>query len=204
MSFADPNLAYFLLMLALWGIVFSVYKPGTAIFEPMALIAAVATIISLVPQPTNWVAAVIVSLGVLVFLLVPLIKRDPILLAVAGVLAQIMGGVFLFNGPPVSPILIGVGVVFSLGIFQFVLMPILRKQVQEPIVGDEQLLTGATGYVVKPLDPIGTVNIRGELWTAFSNQSIAAGETVIVMGKEGLRLFVEKSKPKHRPAEGQD
>lgn len=50
---------------------------------------------------------------------------------------------------------------------------------------------GADGVAVTPLDPVGTVRVRGELWSAESlSGKLAAGSTVHVVGVDGLRLRV--------------
>lgn len=49
------------------------------------------------------------------------------------------------------------------------------------------------------LEPVGTVNVNSELWTAYSNEPLPSGTYVEVVSKEGLRLFVVRAKPKHLP-----
>ncbi len=55
-------------------------------------------------------------------------------------------------------------------------------------------LVGMHGRVVSPLDPTGTVRVNGELWTARSTDRIDSGAAVVVTGREGLELIVEKAK----------
>jgi membrane-bound serine protease (ClpP class) len=42
------------------------------------------------------------------------------------------------------------------------------------------------------IDPTGTVFVHGTLWSARSASPIEVGETVRVIGIEGMRLTVEK------------
>jgi membrane-bound ClpP family serine protease len=66
----------------------------------------------------------------------------------------------------------------------------LRKK---PLAGFTDMI-GSKGTVVEPLVPRGTIKISGELWEAESTDyEIAAGEKVIVIGQQGLRLMVRKS-----------
>jgi membrane-bound ClpP family serine protease len=54
-------------------------------------------------------------------------------------------------------------------------------------------MVGATGKAAVRLAPEGMVKIRGELWGARSAEGdIAAGENVLVIGEDGLRLLVRK------------
>ncbi len=54
-------------------------------------------------------------------------------------------------------------------------------------------MVGSRGRVASALDPEGMVKIRGELWGAVSGGgNIAAGEEVLVVGEDGLKLYVRK------------
>ena len=54
-------------------------------------------------------------------------------------------------------------------------------------------MVGAVGKVASRLAPEGLVRIRGELWGAKSNEgNIEAGEAVVVVSEQGLKLFVRK------------
>ena len=54
-------------------------------------------------------------------------------------------------------------------------------------------MVGAVGKVASRLAPEGLVRIRGELWGATSNGgNIEAGEGVVVVSEQGLKLFVRK------------
>jgi membrane-bound serine protease (ClpP class) len=62
-----------------------------------------------------------------------------------------------------------------------------RRRIQ---MGAETLI-GATAQVVSECRPLGQVRIRGELWRAQCGRGAAPGETVRVVGREGLTLLVE-------------
>jgi membrane-bound serine protease (ClpP class) len=66
---------------------------------------------------------------------------------------------------------------------------------RKPVVGLSDMV-GSKGKVVTPLDPEGLVRIKGELWDSRSvGRRIDAGEEVIVVGQDGLKLIVRKDKP---------
>ncbi|HSI99142.1 MAG TPA: NfeD family protein [Patescibacteria group bacterium] len=60
-----------------------------------------------------------------------------------------------------------------------------------PKAGPETLI-GATGRVVEPLQPIGRVRVRGEVWQARSDGEIEAGARVRVTGRDRLTLDVDR------------
>lgn len=52
-------------------------------------------------------------------------------------------------------------------------------------------LVGERAVVVQPLTPRGWVRVRGELWRAEGDREIAAGEDVVVVAADGMRLLVQ-------------
>ena len=63
---------------------------------------------------------------------------------------------------------------------------------REPLVGLPAMV-GSKGKVVSPLAPEGLIKVKGELWVAKSaGRRIDAGEEIIVVGQDGLKLTVRK------------
>jgi membrane-bound serine protease (ClpP class) len=62
-----------------------------------------------------------------------------------------------------------------------------RRRIQ---MGAETLI-GARAQVVSECRPLGQVRIQGELWRAQCERGAAPGQTVRIVGREGLTLLVE-------------
>lgn len=58
-------------------------------------------------------------------------------------------------------------------------------------VGPERI--GETGRVVQPCRPLGTIRVRGEVWQARCEAGADVDERVLVTGREGLVLTVERA-----------
>jgi len=70
-----------------------------------------------------------------------------------------------------------------------------RALKKKPVAGLETMV-GSRGRVISPLAPKGTIRISGELWAATSlNKRINAGEEVIVVGQDRLKLIVRRISP---------
>ncbi|MEA2435335.1 MAG: hypothetical protein QOG54_2792 [Actinomycetota bacterium] len=65
----------------------------------------------------------------------------------------------------------------------------LRHRNDRSITGHEGMI-GKKGFATSDLDPKGHVRVRGELWTAVSDEPIAAGDPVVVTGVDGIKLLV--------------
>jgi membrane protein implicated in regulation of membrane protease activity len=93
----------------------------------------------------------------------------------------------------VSPILIAVTILIAWAYHTYLLMPLLDKQ--RPTDYDEATrIIGATGRVVKMLDPVGLVNVHGEVWSARSDDPLPPDTPIIVHAQRGLELQVGKAK----------
>lgn len=203
----DPNIVYLVAVLGLWFSVTAVYVPGTVLVEKLAFVGIAGAAVLLFQMPTNWLAVMALIVGVLGFIIIPFLKTEIASLAIVGLVLQGLGGYFLFYDRSVSPALIGFTLLMQFGYHTYGLMPMLRQireRAAQPVDRDSQLV-GMQGRVTKSLNPIGTVQVNGELWTALSVEAdvtIEPGETVVVLGREGLQLTVESLKRKRERMNG--
>jgi membrane-bound ClpP family serine protease len=175
------------------------------VLELVALGALIGVLLLLSGLPTNWLAVLVLVLGVLGFLTVPFVSPRWARVAEIGLVLQALGGFFLFNGLQVSVLLIAVTIGLSLLYHRFGLLPLLRRARQQAaVVGDDDQLIGASGRVVKAFDAfgkqyIGTITVGGEQWTATSAKPLQPGDAVLVVERDGLQLAVEGLKYKVAP-----
>jgi len=98
-------------------------------------------------------------------------------------------------------LLTALGVSIPLGAITVFLMSIALKARANKVVTGAQGLVGEIGIAQTPLSPHGKVFVHGELWDATSTVSVAAGQTVVVRGVDGLQLRVDPSPAvQHTPA----
>jgi len=202
---SDPNIVYLVLVFGLWFAVTALYVPGTGVLETLAGVVIVAALVLLFTVPTNWVAALTLVVGVLAFILIPFISAQYAPVAIGGLALQTAGTLFLFNDRMVSPLVLVFTLILSLAYHRLVLMPVLKKvQAQGTEPDKNERVIGMRGRVQKPLDPIGTVLVDSEAWSATAHEPIEAGVQVVVVGREGLQLMVEPLKRKEEPVNTAD
>lgn len=191
----DPNIVYLGLIVALWSVVTIVYSPGTIIGEIFSAVLTLAALVMLANMPTNWLAVILIVVGVSGFLALPFVSIRFARFADLGLLLQVAGGMMLFReGPQVSPVIVLATVLVAWVYHRFVLMPALRLHAKTAKADEGHLLVGMRGRVTRALDPIGTVYVNGESWTARSPEPLDVNTEVVVVRKAGLELFVEKAK----------
>jgi membrane-bound serine protease (ClpP class) len=67
----------------------------------------------------------------------------------------------------------------------------IRLSRRRRIQAGAETLIGARAVVASPCRPAGQVRVQGELWRARCEAGAEPGETVRIVGREGLTLLVE-------------
>ncbi len=186
-----PDLVYLGLLLGLWLAVTATIVPGTGLLELLAVAGISGSLLLLTGMPVNWIGVFLLVAGASAFMLLPFLLRPRhTLLTGAGLALQVAGSLLMFPAGGISPLIVGLSVALALLYWRFALLPVLARVRKAPPPGAMDSFHGETGRVVRALDPVGTLRLRGELWSATSDRPVAAGEQVVVIGREGLNLRV--------------
>ena len=195
---SDPNILYILLMASLWFAAVAVATPGTGVLEIAALILSIGVLFLLGNVSTNWAAVVIIVCGALLYHVVPFFVKRARPFMYGGLILQVIASFVLFNDLSVSLAIIAVVTFSSFWYRRFILEAAINTRDLKPAMLEDQPLIGEQGYVQSKIDPIGTVRVRGETWSARSTAPVEAGQAIVVVEQDGLTLFVEPEKHKRR------
>jgi membrane-bound ClpP family serine protease len=196
----DPNFIYIALLAGLWIGVAAVYVPGTWIPELGSIALIVGSLLVLTLFPTNWIAVFVLVLGVSTFLILPIFGEKWARFAEIGLVFQAFGAYFLFEGNPVSLILIAFTLALGFAYNRLVLIPIMHSQGSRTEFDEANQVLGIRGRVVKDLNPVGTIYVNKELWRARSDEYLAKDTHIMVIAQDGLELIVEKAKTEDTPS----
>ena len=196
-ALTDPSIVFVIFVISLWITVTATHLPGTGALEFLAFAGIAVSAVILFQMPTNWLAVLVMMIGAAGYSIMPFIKHEYFVLAWGGIILQGVGGLFLFNGMIVSPFVIGIVMLLLAGYCQYVLLPALRVGLapHATTTKDDELV-GVIGRATTDIDPAGTVLVESEIWTATSDSAIKAGESVVVIERNGLQLIVESLKRK--------
>jgi membrane-bound serine protease (ClpP class) len=191
-----PNLLYLLLVAGVWTSTLAVISPGTGVYELLALVTLGGTGVGLffVPSFNPW-ALVPLALGLVAFI-VGLWQRkwERSAVVLAGLLFS-LGSVLLFEDDAgkaaVNPLLAIVMTLMTLGFYWFAISRVITAHRLQSTL-DPSLVLNQIGDVRTPIDPIGTVYVGGELWSAWADEVIPTGVDIRVKDREGLVLKVER------------
>lgn len=193
---SDPNIAYILLMLGFYGLMFELYNPGSILPGIVGVICLILAFYSLHTLPINYAGLALILFALLLFLLEIKIASHGVL-AIGGIISLLLGSMMLIRtgsgeiGRISWSVIISATVVTAL-FFLFVIGMGLKAQRLKPTTGMTALLN-ETGTANETLSPVGMVLLHGELWQAESlSGEISKGEKIRVKDMQGFKLFVEK------------
>ncbi|WP_417445465.1 NfeD family protein [Kangiella sp.] len=189
---SDPNIAYILLIVGIYGLIFEGYNPGTFIPGVIGAICLLLAFYALQIMPVNYVAAGLLVLGI-ALLVVEAFAPSFGILGVGGIIAFILGSFLLFNEPETGmaiamPILIFVTIV-SVILLSFVLSLAIRARNRPVVTGTDEMMS-EIGVVEHDFEDKGWIKIHGEIWKARSAQPLKAGQQVKVVAVNDLDLDV--------------
>ncbi len=186
----NPNIVFLLLTIGVQAILIELSSPGGWIAGFIGVVCLALAVYGLGILPVNWFGLVFLVIAFVLFVLDIKAPTHGALTA-AGIGSLIVGALVLFNSPSVPafqrvsvPLVIGTSIATGL-IFLGVVGYALRAM-KAPV---------RTGVVRAALEPVGTVQVGGELWTASAQregETLPRGAKIRVVGVQGVRLIVAR------------
>jgi membrane-bound serine protease (ClpP class) len=196
----DPNIVFLLITIGVQAIIIEISSPGGWVAGFIGVVCLALATYGLGILPVNYFGLLFIATAFVLFILDIKAPTHGGLTA-AGVGSLIVGALVLFNTPVTPrfqhvsvPLVLGVSV--ASGAIFFGIMMIAIKAQHTPIHTGQESMTGRFGIARTDLDPKGSVQVGGELWTAQLEQddaSLYAGTRVEVIKVDGLRLIVRKA-----------
>jgi membrane-bound serine protease (ClpP class) len=191
---ANPNIAYILMMLGVYGLIFELKSPG---FGGAGIVGAICLILALWALSVfelNVAGFALIVVGI-ALLFGELMTPTHGVLTLGGATALAIGSLILIDSPQVqiSRPLIGGVVLSTVGFFVFALGAIVKSQKRKVVTGAKGLI-GQIGEARTDIDPKGTVFVAGTWWDAqVEGLAIKEGTKVEVVKVEGLKLTVREA-----------
>lgn len=193
---SDPNVAYILMLLGIYGLIFEFYNPGVGFPGVLGGISLILAFYAMHTLPINVAGLALIALAIVLFILELSTPTNGIL-SIGAVVSLLLGSMMLIK-PGVSfewaKISLGViipAVIFS-AIFFLTIVGIGIKAQRNKVTTGVEGLQGDTGKALTELAPTGNVMVQGEIWAAESTAgTLAKGTKVRVTAVDGLKVFVE-------------
>jgi len=192
----NPNIAYILMLLGIYGLFFELANPGYVLPGVVGAICLLLALYSMQLLPVNYAGLGLVILGI-VFMVAEIFAPSFGALGFGGIIAFVVGSVILFDtdGGDIQvaiPIITTITIISS--IFFLVALRLIFAAHKKPIVSGVEEMLGSIGEVLEDFDHAGRIRIHGETWQVRSQSPLKRGVQVRVTAINGLILHVEPLK----------
>lgn len=190
MVIGDPNVAYMLMLLGIYGLFFELTNPGYVLPGVVGGTALLLALYAFQVLPVNYAGLALIALG-LSFMVAEAFTPSFGILGLGGLAGFVFGSIILMDEKSLQ---ISLALIGSTGVFSFVCILLLVGKMlfirrSSLITGEEQMLD-AVGVVMDDFTKDGRVWILGESWQATSTAPLKKGEKVRVLSQHGLHLSV--------------
>jgi len=199
---SDPNVAYILMMLGIWGIILEFYHPGGILPGVVGVICIILGLYGLHTLPVNYAGLGLIILAIILFIAEIKITSYG-MLTVGGVISLFLGSFMLIDtDSPLELAEISLSVIITTvavvsGLFILLIWLVVKAHKRKVVTGEEGLI----GEICEVIDKIeagktGAVKMRGEIWNAVlssgSEEIIPENSKVKVVEVNNLTLTVQK------------
>ncbi len=192
---AEPNVAFILLLIGVYGLLFEFWSPGAVLPGVLGGICLLLALMALSVLPVQYGALGLLLLGI-AMMLGEAFTPGGFVLGVGGVVAFLVGSFFLFDpqGSTIDfgvsiPVIIGAAIA-SAGVIFTVIGAAMTARRRPATTGAEEMID-SRGKVVDWQTDRGSIRVHGEVWSARSDKELKSGDSVRVVRREGLTLIVE-------------
>jgi membrane-bound serine protease (ClpP class) len=186
----DPNIAYILMLLGIYGLIYELANPGFILPGIVGTICLLLALYTFQILPINYAGLALIILGV-TFMIAETFVPSFGALGIGGVIALVVGSVILMDeeGMRISLLLIGSTALVSAGFFLWVMSRLFTMRRKKVVTGAEEMI-GIIGEATGDFTEQGRVWVHGESWQAQSSVPIKKGQKIQVIAKNGLLLKV--------------
>jgi membrane-bound serine protease (ClpP class) len=190
----NPNIAYVLLLLGIYGLFFELQNPGMIFPGVVGGICLIMAFYAMHLLPVNYAGVALILLSAILFILEIYITSHGIL-SVGGAVSLLIGSLILFgsNVPffRVSWEVIMIVVVVVAAFFIFLVTLGICAQFKKPVSGREGLI-GEMGTARTDIDRDGgTIYVHGEFWNAVSDKRIKKDSRVRILEMKEMTAKVD-------------
>jgi len=188
----NPNVAYVLMLIGIYGLIYEFANPGTFVPGTIGAISLLLALYAFQVLPINYAGVALIILG-LALMIGEAFAPSFGALGIGGVIAFVIGSVILIDTESPGfgialPLILSLAIV-SAGIMFLVMSMAIRSR-NRPVVSGVEQLVGAAGVALDGFSGHGSVRVHGEVWSARSDGPVESGQSIRVTGIQGLTLKV--------------
>jgi membrane-bound serine protease (ClpP class) len=190
----NPTVAYLLILVGIYALIFEFMNPGLVLPGVVGAIALLVALYALHLLPVNYAGLALIVLGI-AFMVAEAFLPAFGSLGVGGLIAFVLGSIMLIEdtelpGFEIPYAIIGGVAAASAGFLIFVLGMLVKSRKRAVVSGREHMI-GAVGEALEDFEGEGWARVRGEQWKVRAGRAVRRGQKLRVTGMHGLVLSVE-------------
>lgn len=188
----DPSIAYVLILLGIYGILFELYNPGMVLPGVVGAICVLISLYAFQMLPVNYAGLALIALGVGLMVAEHFAPGFGVL-GIGGIVAFVIGSVMLIDTDAPGfriPWLLIAGAAAASALFLMLVLSLAVRARARPVVSGREQMLGATGKVLESVAGETYARVHGEIWKVRSGIPLERGQVVRVTGIDGLLLSV--------------
>jgi membrane-bound serine protease (ClpP class) len=189
----DPSIAYILMLLGIYGLIYEFSNPGMFLPGVVGAICLLLGLFALQLMPISYAGLGLMILGIVLMIAETFVPSFGAL-GLGGLTAFIIGSVMLIDtdlpgyGIPWQLI---IPVALASGLFSFFVVGMAIKARARPVVTGAEEMIGAHGEILDDMEHEGWARIHSEQWRVRSSVPLKRGSMVRVRARHDLTLDVE-------------
>ncbi|HSB97536.1 MAG TPA: nodulation protein NfeD [Spongiibacteraceae bacterium] len=188
----NPNVAYVLMLIGIYGLVLEFYSPGAILPGTLGGICLLVALYAFQVLPISYSGLALVLLGLALMIAETMVASFGVL-GLSGIAAFALGSILLFDTElPAFRVALSLILAFASVSAAFLILVVawlLKARRRLPVSGMESWV-GASGEACADFQVQGLVNVRGELWQARTTSPLHRGQRITVAAIDGLQLQV--------------
>ena len=190
----NPTVAYLLILVGIYALIFEFMNPGLILPGVVGAIALLLALYALHLLPVNYAGLALMLLGI-GFMAAEAFVPSFGALGIGGLAAFVLGSLLLIEDTDLPGFEVPYGLIAgvaaaSAGFLIFVLGMLARSRRRAVVSGREEML-GATGEALDDIVSEGWARVHGEQWKVRTTRPLRRGQKLRVTAIQGLVLSVE-------------
>ncbi|WP_105258433.1 NfeD family protein [Pseudoalteromonas sp. T1lg88] len=191
-TITDPNIAYILMLIGVYGLLLEFYSPGIGVAGVVGAISLIVALYAFQMLPLSFSGLALIALGIALMVAESFVPSFGIF-GLGGIAAFVLGSIFLIDTQsPYFQISIPLiaGVAFTSVLVVIFLLGYLWRNRNVEVVFGQESMAGKIAIAEKDFCGQGFVDVGGERWAAHSDSPIKQGDQVTIESVQGLTLHV--------------
>jgi membrane-bound serine protease (ClpP class) len=196
----NPNVAYLLMLIGVYGLLLEGYNPGAVLPGVVGAICLLLALYAFQVLSVNYAGLGLMLLGLALLVGEAFVPSFGVL-GIGGIAAFVIGSIILLDtgvpGFEVARSLIA-GMAFTGALLALLIATYFARSRKRPVVTGAEQLLDESAIALGDFERAGPVRVRGEIWNAVAHEAIKEGQRLRITRVDGLTLEVEPEARRER------